>query len=311
MRSPSLFSPQKQSRYEKSNGPNGFAFQTTTQLNNTKQLTDYRKDVRTNVQSREPFVQPQEKSSLLFASWSKAEKTVLEQQKVNRKSPKKQKLLGGLNYEEIFTNKGPQTKYNNKEKVEQLFKKSPSNDYFDNSFTSFPKPAKQNTLGSGYKDSPQKSKEKLERFKNWDNRLDVQLILQNKSITNKISPTGDKPGFYKYVNETQKGLFDNNQSNFLYSKNNRNNLFDNPKQAFSFKDTFNPPKQTTYQKNHSPQLSNRYVEKFPLTDIVRMTSHFQSLSTQEVTSIPRGYISELNNLADILQRIVKRSNNIS
>ncbi|CAD8107283.1 unnamed protein product [Paramecium sonneborni] len=310
MRSPSLFSPQKQSRYEKSNSSSGFAtFQTTNQLN-TKQLADYRRDVRTNVSSREPFIQPQEKSSSLFGSWSKAEKAVLEQQKVSRKSPKKQKLLGGLNYEEIFTNKGPQIK-NNKDKVEQLFKRSSSNDYLDNSFTSFPKPVRQNTLGPGYKDSPQKSKEKLERFKNWDNRLDVQLILQNKSITNKISPTGDKPGFYKYVNEAQKGLFDNNQSNFLYSKNNRNNLFDNPKQAFSFKDAFNPPKQTTYQRNQSPQLSSRYVEKFPLTDIVRMTSHFQSLSTQEVTTIPRGYISELNNLADILQRIVKRSNNIS
>ncbi|CAD8178739.1 unnamed protein product [Paramecium octaurelia] len=309
MRSPSLFSPQKQSRYEKSNSSTGFAtFQATNQMN-TKQLADYRRDVRTNVSSREPFAQPQEKSSSLFASWSKAERVVLEQQKVSRKSPKKSKLLGGLNYEEIFTNKGPQTKQN-KDKVEQLFKRSPRNDYFDNSFTSFPKPARQNTLGSGYKDSPQKSKEKLERFKNWDNRLDVQLILQNKSITNKISSTGDKPGFYKYVNETQKGLFDNNQSNFLYSKSNKNTLFDN-KQSFSFKDTFNPPKQQTFQRNHSPQLSNRYVEKFPLTDIVRMTSHFQSLSTQEVTSIPRGYISELNNLADILQRVVKRSNNIS
>ncbi|CAD8170181.1 unnamed protein product [Paramecium pentaurelia] len=310
MRSPSLFSPQKQSRYEKSNSTGGFAtFQATTQMN-TKQLADYRRDVRTNVSSREPFAQPQEKSSSLFASWSKAEKAVLEQQKVSRKSPKKQRLFGGLNYEEIFTSKGPQTK-NNKDKVEQLFKRSPTNDYFDNSFTSFPKPARQNTLGSGYKDSPQKSKEKLERFKNWDNRLDVQLILQNKSITNKISSTGDKPGFYKYVNEAQKGLFDNNQSNFLYPKSNKNNLFDNQKQSFSFKDTFNAPKQPIFQRNHSPQLSNRYVEKFPLTDIVRMTSHFQSLSTQEVNSIPRGYISELNNLADILQRVVKRSNNIS
>lgn len=55
MRSPSLFSPVKQSRYEKSNSTNGFlTFQATKPLN-VNQLADYRKDVRSNATSREPF----------------------------------------------------------------------------------------------------------------------------------------------------------------------------------------------------------------------------------------------------------------
>ncbi|CAD8102536.1 unnamed protein product [Paramecium primaurelia] len=309
MRQPSLFSPQKQARFEKSNNPTGYAtFQTTTQMN-SKQLTDFRKDLRTNVSSREPFTSQPERSSQIFASWSKAERIVLEDQKVSRRSPKKQKIMGGLNYDEIFANRGPQSKTKNN-KIDQLFKRSPQKEYYDNSFTSFPKPLRQNiTLGSGYKDSPQKSKEKLERFKNWDNRLDVQLVLQNKSISNRVSPQGDKPLFYKYVNEVSKGLFDKSSPNLQLNQIPKKNLFEHKKQAFSFNDTsFNVQKSNSFQRNHSPELSNRFVEKIALTDIVRMTSHFQSLSTQEIGQIPRGYVSELSNLADILMRIVKRSN---
>ncbi|CAD8118804.1 unnamed protein product [Paramecium sonneborni] len=308
MRQPSLFSPQKQARFEKSHNSSGFAtFQTTTQLN-SKQLVDFRKDVRTNMSSREPFTSYQEKSPQLFASWTKAERIVLEEQKVNKRSPKKSRILGGLNYDEIFDNRGPQSK-NRNNKIDQLFKRSPAKDFQDNSFTSFPKPFLQNkTLGSGYKESPQKSREKLERFKNWDNRLDVQLILQNKSISNRVSPQGDKPLFYKYVNEVQKGLFDKGSNNLEFNSIPKPNLFQQKKQTFSFNDTFNIQKSNSFQRNHSPQLSNRFMEKIPLTDIVRMTSHFSSLSTQEIGQISKGYVSELGNLADILQRIVKRSN---
>ncbi|CAD8115138.1 unnamed protein product [Paramecium sonneborni] len=311
MRQPSLFSPQKQARFEKSNNSSGFAtFQSTTQLN-SKQLADFRKDLRNNVSSREPFTSQQEKSPQLFASWTKAERIVLEEQKVNKKSPKKSRILGGLNYDEIFDNNRPQSK-NRNNKIDQLFQKSSANDFYDNSFTSFPKPFLQNkTFGSGFKDSPQKSKEKLERFKNWDNRLDVQLKLQNKAISNRVSPQGDKPLFYKYVNEVQKGLFDNTSPNILPNQIPKVNLFESKKQTFSFNDTFNVQKSNSFQRNHSPQLSNRFMEKIPLTEIVRMTSHFSLLSTQEIGQISKGYVSELSNLADILQRIVKRSNKYS
>ncbi|CAD8203847.1 unnamed protein product [Paramecium octaurelia] len=313
MRQPSLFSPQKQARFEKSSNPTGFTtFQTTTQMN-SKQLADFRKDLRTNVSSREPFSSQSERSSTLFASWSKAERIVLEEQKVSRKSPKKSKLLGGLNYDEIFTNRAPQSKTKNNNKIDSLFKRSPQKDYYDNSFTSFPKPARQNiTLGSSYKDSPQKSKEKLDRFKNFDNRLEVQLKLQNQSISNRVSPQGDKPLFYRYINEVSKGLFDKSSPNIQLNQIPKKNLFDHKKQTFSFNDNaFNVQKSNSFQRNHSPELSNRFIEKIALTDIVRMTSHFQSLSTQEIGQIPRGYISELSNLADILVRIVKRSNKTS
>ncbi|CAD8078210.1 unnamed protein product [Paramecium sonneborni] len=104
MRSPSLFSPSKQQRYEKQNG-SFQTFSTTNQVNKV-QLADFRKEIRNNISQREPFIPQQDKKPILLTSWKKHERKNTEgnvAKYMARSSPKKS-LPGGLNMEEILRN---------------------------------------------------------------------------------------------------------------------------------------------------------------------------------------------------------------
>ncbi|CAD8056733.1 unnamed protein product [Paramecium sonneborni] len=297
----SRFSPVNQSRYQKQNDLGFSSFQITTQMNK-RQLSEFRKEVRNNILNREPFLEHQDKPNLYLGNWGKPERLNLEPL-TSRRTPSS-KIPGGLNFDEIFTNKRleNQSRAVSLSKLYQVekapLKQNKVDTFFDNTFTQH---SRINTLGSGYKESPLKSQQKLERFKSWDTKLDVQLKLQNKAITNKV--LGEQPSFYKYINETKQGLFDQDYTPTLQVRNKSN--LRNQKQ---FQDIYNlTPKQN---QSRSPQFTNKNIEKIPLTDIVRMASHFSSLSTQEIKSVSSGYFQELINLQNSLQRMIKLGTNI-
>ncbi|CAD8048235.1 unnamed protein product [Paramecium primaurelia] len=297
----SKFSPVNQSRYQKSNDNIGFStFQVTTQMNK-RQLAEFRKEVRNDILHREPFIEPQEKPNLYLGSWGKPDRPTLEP--LSQRRTTNNKIPGGLNFDEIFSPKRfePQSKAVALSKLYQA-EKVPQKQYkidslFDNSFF---KPQRVNNLGSGYKESPLKSQQKLERFKSWDTNLDVQLKLQNKAITNKV--LGEQPGFYKYINEAKQGLFDQHYTPTLTVKNKSN--FRDLKQ---FSDIYNITPRQNQSRHLSPQFTN--IEKIPLTDIVKMTSHFSSLSSQEIKKVSSGYFQELINLQQSLQRMIRMGTN--
>ncbi|CAD8163349.1 unnamed protein product [Paramecium octaurelia] len=295
MRSPSLFSPSKQQRYEKQNG-SFQTFSTTNQVNKT-QLADFRKEIRNNISQREPFVPQQEKKPILLTSWKKHERKNTEgnvAKYMARSSPKKS-LPGGLNMEEIFNtqkkyidkNQSQTTfYYQQQRKVDQLFKKE-QNDSFnrqDNSFSNLLKPKKQSQALLSRQTGRDQSPINLERFRSWDTKLDLQLKQLNNSKD--IS-------FYKYSQQPQK-----------------ENVYETSK-PLQTKDIFNVNKNANnfnkFLKNSSPP---KFIEKIPLTDIVKMQSYFSQLPTAEITTIPRGYLQELQNLQQTLARVVKQSSQI-
>ncbi|CAD8059703.1 unnamed protein product [Paramecium sonneborni] len=305
----SKYSPINSSRYQKSIDNLGFSnSQVTTQMNK-RQLTEFRKEVRNNILNREPFKEHQDKPNIYFGNWGQTDRTILNNSQyfsepLSQKRQPTSKISGGLNFNEIFSNKRfeNQSKAISSNKIKQVEKapliQNKFDSFFDNSFT---KPSRiNNTLGSGYKESPQKSQIRLERFKSWDTKLDVQLKLQNKSITNKI---GEQPSIYKQLNEVKQGGFTSIYTPTLSVKN-RNNVRD----YNQFQDICNlTPKQNLLQ---SPQFTNKKIEKIPLTDVVRMTSHFSSLSTQEIKKVSSGYFQELINLQQSLQRMIRLGTNI-
>ncbi|CAK58346.1 unnamed protein product (macronuclear) [Paramecium tetraurelia] len=302
----SRYSPVNSSRYQKSSDNIGFsAFQVTTQMNK-RQLAEFRKEVRDNILHREPFVEHQQKSNYYLGNWGKRDRPTLDQ--LSQRRTPTSKIPGGLNYDEILQHSfifHSSTRRNEAQsKADALTKlyqadKGPHiqvkvDSFFDNPFTI---PTRMNTLGSGYKDSPQKSQQRLERFKSWDSKLDVQLKLQNKAISNKV--LGEQPGFYKYINEAKQGLLDQNYTPTL-SVRNKNSFRDQNQ----IKDLFSVTPRQNNSRHVSPQFTNKNAEKIPLTDIVRMTSHFSSLSTQEVKRVSSGYFQELINLQQSLQRMI-------
>lgn len=83
-------------------------FQTTSQFNKG-QLVDFRKEVRNNVTSREPFNTQSDKAGNLFTSWKKSERKLTDTSTVSKlftaktSSPKKGgRIPGGLNIDEIL-----------------------------------------------------------------------------------------------------------------------------------------------------------------------------------------------------------------
>ncbi|CAD8144819.1 unnamed protein product [Paramecium octaurelia] len=294
----SRYSPVNSSRYQKSSDNIGFsAFQVTTQMNK-RQLAEFRKEVRDNILHREPFVEHQQKQNLYLGNWGKRDRPTLDS--LSQRRTPTSKIPGGLNYDEIFSTKRNEAQ-SKADALSKLYQadKGPHiqvrvDSFFDNPFTIT---QRVNTLGSGYKDSPQKSQQKLERFKSWDSKLDVQLKLQNKAISNKV--LGEQPGFYKYINEAKQGLLDQNYTPTL-SVRNKNSFRDQNQ----IKDIFSVTPRQNKSRNVSPQFTSKNVEKIPLTDIVRMTSHFSSLSTQEVKRVSSGYFQELINLQQSLQRMI-------
>ncbi|KAM3142529.1 hypothetical protein pb186bvf_005431 [Paramecium bursaria] len=263
MRAPSLFSPAKQKRYEAQNG--GFqAFQSTSQLRK-HELADFRKEVRTQAQTREPFVKPQEKSTLVFASWKKDFKNNDYGKYQPKSSPKKSKIPGGLNIDEIFGHRKTQEAqpgYYLPSKVETIFKKSPTNLTYNNSLGTGNRRASYKAKENPFHESPAKSQQKLDRFKSWDSILDVQLKLQNSQIKKKLTPP--KANLSSLLKEESKD-FQSYKTNLK--------LFNNT-----------PPKQ-------------KYQEKYSLTDIVRMGAHFNQLSSQDIITISKR--EQLNNQAYI------------
>ncbi|CAD8144721.1 unnamed protein product [Paramecium pentaurelia] len=295
----SRYSPVNQSRYQKSNDNIGFStFQATTQMNK-RQLAEFRKEVRDNILHREPFIEHQQKPNLYLGNWGKRDRPTLES--LSQRRTPTNKISGGLNFDEIFSSKRNEvqskavalSKLYQADKVPH--KQFKVDSFFDNPFT---QTSRVNTLGSGYKESPLKSQQKLERFKSWDTKLDVQLKLQNQAISNKV--LGEQPGFYKYINEAKKGLLDQNYTPTLSVRNKSSYRDQN-----QFQDIFNLTPRQNKSRNVSPQFTNKNVEKIPLTDIVRMTSHFSSLSTQEIKKVSSGYFQEIINLQQSLQRMIK------
>ncbi|CAD8137509.1 unnamed protein product [Paramecium octaurelia] len=303
MHNQSRYSPVNQSRYQKSNDNLGFStFQVTTQLNK-RELAEFRREVRNNILHREPFVEPQEKPSLYLGKWGKPDRPTLDP--LSQRRTPTSKIPGGLNFDEIFSSKRfePQSKAAALNKLYQA-DKGPQRQYkvdsfFDNSFS---KPSRVNTLGSGYKESPQKSQQRLERFKSWDTNLEVQLKLQNKAISNKV--LGEQPGFYKYINEAKQGLFEQHYTPALTVKNKGSS-----RDLSQFQNIYSATPRQNQSRHLSPQFTNKNLEKIPLTDIVRMTSHFSSLSSQEVKKVSSGYFQELINLQQSLQRMIRMGTN--
>ncbi|CAD8077455.1 unnamed protein product [Paramecium sonneborni] len=294
MRSPSLFSPSKQQRYEKQNG-SFQTFSTTNQVNKA-QLADFRKEIRNNISQREPFVPSQEKKPILLTSWKKHEKKNTEgnvAKYMARSSPKKS-LLGGLNMEEIFCSQkkfidksqSQNNFYYQQRKVDQLFKmdQNDSINKQDNSFSSLFKPKRQSQALLSRQSGRDQSPINLERFRSWDTKLDLQLKQLNNS---------KDLNFYKYSQQPQK-----------------ENIYETSK-PLQTKDIFNMNKNANnfnkFLKNSSPP---KFIEKIPLTEIVKMQSYFSQLPTAEIVTIPRGYIQELQNLQQTLARVVKQSSQI-
>ncbi|CAK88058.1 unnamed protein product (macronuclear) [Paramecium tetraurelia] len=283
-------------------------FQVTTQMNK-RELAEFRKEVRNNILHREPFVEPQEKPSLYLGKWGKPDRPTLQEilifsEPLSQRRTPNSKIPGGLNFDEIFSKRfEPQSKAVPLSKLYQA-DKGPQRQYKADSFfdNSFSKPSRVNTLGSGYKESPQKSQQRLERFKSWDNILDVQLKLQNKAISNTV--LGEQPGFYKYINETKQGLFDQHYAPALTVKNKGSS-----RDLSQFQNIYSVTPRQNQSRHLSPQFTNKNLEKIPLTDIVRMTSHFSSLSSQEVKKVSSGYFQELINLQQSLQRMIRMGTN--
>ncbi|CAD8156062.1 unnamed protein product [Paramecium pentaurelia] len=294
MRSPSLFSPSRQQRYEKQNG-SFQTFSTTNQVNKA-QLADFRKEIRNNISQREPFIPQQENKPILLTNLKKHERKNTEgnvAKYMARSSPKKS-LPGGLNVEEIFSQKKFIDKnqsqntfyYQQQRKVDQLFKKD-QNDSFskqDNSFSNLFKPKRSSQAHLSRQSGRDQSPINLERFRSWDTKLDLQLKQLNN--TKDLS-------FYKYSQQPQK-----------------ENIYETSK-AIQTKDIFNINKNANnfnkFLKNSSPP---KFIEKIPLTEIVKMQSYFSQLPTVEITTIPRGYLQELQNLQQTLARVVRQSSQI-
>ncbi|CAK78156.1 unnamed protein product (macronuclear) [Paramecium tetraurelia] len=293
----------KQQRYEKQNG-SFQTFSTTNQVNKA-QLADFRKEIRNNISQREPFVPQQENKPISLTNWKKHERKNTQFFEINqrdgnvakymaRSSPKKS-LPGGLNVEEIFNsqkkfidkNQSQNTfYYQQQRKVDQLFKKD-HNDSFskqDNSFSNLLKPKKSSQALLSRQSGRDQSPINLERFRSWDTKLDLQLKQLNNSKD--IS-------FYKYSQQPQK-----------------ENIYETSK-PLQTKDIFNINKNANnfnkFLKSSSPP---KFIEKIPLTEIVKMQSYFSQLPTVEITTIPRGYIQELQNLQQTLARVVRQSSQI-